>query len=170
MIRLGQLTLTMVAMIFTAFLGVASAHDTAPASTPLSEANARETALQWAAYVGQGDVPALERLLNEKYLHIHGTALVETRAQFLDALRNGTRKYDPINMEEITVRLFGSTAVVSGKFNLKAVVRGKKTPAEIAAIDAGEADARRRQQDGEADVDVTHHGDGIPPVFTDGRT
>lgn len=122
--RPRQLTMTIIAMIFTVFLGIASAND-APASSSFSEADARETALKWATYVGQGDVPALERFLHEKYLHIHGTALVETRTQFLDELRNGTRKYDPINMEEITVRLFGSTAVVSGKFNLKAVVRGK---------------------------------------------
>jgi ketosteroid isomerase-like protein len=58
-------------------------------------------------------------------LHIHATALVESKAQFLEAFKNGTRKYDPITLEELRFRGFGSFAIVTGKFQLKAFSRGK---------------------------------------------
>ena len=118
-------TLLVVAMMFTVFLGVACAQEKASDSTTFSEADARKIALEWAEFVGQGNVLELEKLLNDKYMHIHGTALVESKAQFLEAFKNGSRKYEPIKIEEMSVRVFGSSAVVTGKFNLKAFVRGK---------------------------------------------
>jgi ketosteroid isomerase-like protein len=77
------------------------------------------------AAVSQADIAGLEQLLNDKYMHIHATALVESKAQFLEAFKNGSRKYDPIKIEEANVRVFGNSAVVTGKFNLKAFTRGK---------------------------------------------
>jgi ketosteroid isomerase-like protein len=80
---------------------------------------------EWASLVGNGNVTGLEKLLSDNYMHIHATALVESKSQFVDALRNGSRKYDPIIFEEVTVRVFGTTAIVTGEFNLKVFVRGK---------------------------------------------
>lgn len=119
------LTLLIVAMTFSVFLGVACAQEKTSDSAIFSEADVQRIALEWAAFVGQGNVSELEKLLHEKYLHIHGTALVESKVQFLEAFKNGSRKYEPIKIEEMSVRVFGSSAVVTGKFNLKAFVRGK---------------------------------------------
>jgi hypothetical protein len=91
----------------------------------ISEADALNTANVWASLASKGDISGLETLLNERYIHIHGTALVETKAQFIDALKTGTRKYDPIRIEEPSARVFGSFAIVTGKFNLKAYTRGR---------------------------------------------
>lgn len=118
-------TLLIVALLFSVFLAIACAQEKSLESATFAEADVQKIALEWATLVGHGDVPGLEKLLNEKYMHIHGTALVESKAQFLEAFKNGSRRYDPIKMEEINVRVFGSSAVVTGKFNLKAFVRGK---------------------------------------------
>ncbi len=117
--------LLVVVMMFSVFLGVACAQEKTPDSATFSEADVQKIALEWATLVGQGSVSELEKLLNDKYMHIHGTALVESKAQFLEAFKNGSRKYEPIKIEEMNVRIFGSSAVVTGKFNLKAFVRGK---------------------------------------------
>ena len=119
------LTLMIIAMMLTVFLGSAYAQENASDSATFNEAEARNIALEWAKLVGEGNVPDLEKILSDKYMHIHGTALVETKAQFLEAFKNGSRKYDPIKLEDMSVRVFGSSAVVTGKFNLKAYVRGK---------------------------------------------
>jgi hypothetical protein len=89
------------------------------------EAAALNIAKEWAAFVSQANVDGLETLLSSNYVHIHATALVETKAQFIEALKNGSRIYDPIIFEDVTVRVFKKAAVVTGKFNLKVLARGK---------------------------------------------
>jgi hypothetical protein len=113
-----------VILMFSVFLGAAYAQEKT-ASVMFSESDAQKITMEWAAFVGQGNVPELEKLLNDKYMHIHGTALVESKTKFLEAFINGSRKYDPIKIEDMNIRVFGNSAVVTGKFNLKAFVRGK---------------------------------------------
>jgi len=105
--------------------GVARGQEKLLKPSGFGESEAIQIAQEWASYVGQANIAELEKLLNDQYLHIHGTSLVESKAQFLEAFKNGSRKYDPIKLEEIDVRVFGDTAVVTGKFNLKAFVRDK---------------------------------------------
>lgn len=118
-------TLLLTVLVLTVLLGVANAEVKSPETINISEADALSTTQEWASLVSQANVSELEKILDDKYIHIHGTALVESKAQFLEAFKNGSRKYDPIKIEDINVRVFGSSAVVTGKFNLKAVVRGK---------------------------------------------
>jgi hypothetical protein len=40
-------------------------------------------------------------------------------------LQAGARKYDPIKIEESNIRVFGDSAVVTGKFVLKATTRDR---------------------------------------------
>jgi hypothetical protein len=91
----------------------------------LSAASAEGCAQQWASCVGQGQTDRLSKILDDSYQHIHGTGLVENREEFLEALRSGARKYEPIQLEEVKTRLFGDCAVVTGKFTLKVSIKGK---------------------------------------------
>ena len=91
----------------------------------LSAATAEECAQQWASYVGHGQADELAKILDDSYQHTHGTGLVESREEFLAALRSGARKYEPIQLEEVKMRLFGDCAVVTGKFALKVSIKGK---------------------------------------------
>ena len=91
----------------------------------LSAATAEECAQQWASRVGHGQADELNKILEDSYQHTHGTGLVESREEFLGALRSGVRKYEPIQLEEVKTRLFGDCAVVTGKFALKVSVKGK---------------------------------------------
>ena len=95
-----------------------------PAGT-LDESEALKAAQRWALLVSQADIAGLEQLLHNQYLHIHATALVESKGQFIDALKTEMRRYDPIMIEESNVRVFTDSALVTGKFNLKAFSRGK---------------------------------------------
>ena len=91
----------------------------------LSVATAEDCAQQWANYVGQGKADELTKILGDSYQHTHGTGLVESKEEFLGALRSGARKYEPIQLEEVKTRLFGECAVVTGKFALKVSIKGK---------------------------------------------
>lgn len=96
----------------------------APVVAP-DETAALHAAQQWAALVSQADAAGLEQLLHSDYRHIHATALVESRSQFVEALQSGVRKYELIRFEDSNVRVFGDSAVVMGRFNLKVLSRGK---------------------------------------------
>jgi len=114
-----------VVVTLTTLCGIASAQETTSGSFFFSESEALKVAQEWASLVSEADVAGLQKLLSDNYIHIHATGLVESKAQFIEALNSGSRKYDPIKIEDLSVRIFGSTAVVTGKFNLKAFARGK---------------------------------------------
>jgi ketosteroid isomerase-like protein len=114
-----------VVVALTTLCGIADAQGITSDSSVFSESDALKVAQEWAMFVSQADVAGLQKLLSDNYVHIHATGLVESKAQFIEALKNGSRKYDPIKLEDLSVRIFGSTAVVTGKFNLKAFARGK---------------------------------------------
>jgi hypothetical protein len=91
----------------------------------LSAATAEGCAQQWASCVGHGQADELSKILEDSYQHIHGTGLIETKEEFVGALRSGARKYEPIQLEDVKTRLFGECAVVTGKFALKVSIKGK---------------------------------------------
>ena len=90
-----------------------------------SAATAKGCAQQWASCVGHGQADELSKILEDSYQHIHGTGLIETKEEFVGALRSGARKYEPIQLEDVKTRLFGECAVVTGKFALKVSIKGK---------------------------------------------
>jgi hypothetical protein len=96
------------------------------ASAEISQTDATTCVQQWAALVAQGQADDLGKLLNDSYQHIHGTGLVESKTAFLDALRSGNRKYEPIQLENLKFKSFQDTAILTAQFNLKATARGKK--------------------------------------------
>jgi hypothetical protein len=121
----SSLAIMLVWALLGGLAGCAATNQDGATGPELRHAQALATAQQWAALASQADAEGLEGLLTANYLHIHATALVETKAQFLDAFRSGARRYDPIVIEEEGVRTWGGCAVVTGKFNLKAVSRGR---------------------------------------------
>ena len=96
------------------------------ASAEISQTAATTCVEQWATLVAQAQADELGKLLNDSYQHIHGTGLLESKTAFLEALRNGNRKYEPIQLENLKFRSFQDTAILTAQFNLKATARGKK--------------------------------------------
>ena len=96
------------------------------ASAEISQTAATTCVQQWATLVAQGQADELGKLLNDSYQHIHGTGLLESKTAFLEALRNGNRKYEPIQLENLKFRSFQDAAILTAQFNLKATARGKK--------------------------------------------
>ena len=97
-----------------------------PAETGLNEAEATATARQWAGLLTNSDVNGLETLLATDYVHTHGsTGKVESKQQFVEALRSGARKYEKFDMSNLQVIPLGNVALVHGILNVKAVTKSK---------------------------------------------
>jgi hypothetical protein len=60
------------------------------------------------------DIPTLDRMLTADMTYTHATAAVDTKAQLLAKLGDGTYDYKSIAPEERTVRLYGDAAAVAG--------------------------------------------------------
>lgn len=82
-------------------------------------------ARRFAAMV-QGDQAALEGLLADDLTYTHSNGQLETRAQFLESLRSGTMRYLSAEPSGQEVRLYGDTAVVTGRAEIKASLQGQE--------------------------------------------
>lgn len=79
---------------------------------------------RFAAQVGK-DYAVLEQVLADDLLYTHSTGNSDTKSSYIQALRDGTSKYDGIEVEEQKIRIYGSTAVVNGICSVKAVNNGQ---------------------------------------------
>ncbi|MGB7535461.1 MAG: nuclear transport factor 2 family protein [Azonexus sp.] len=123
--KFGLLLGRMITAAFFMFSAVTGAQaDTARAGA-LNSSAALNTAERWATVVGQADIAGLNELLHADYVHVHATALVESKAKFIEALQTGARRYDPIKIKDSNVRVFSDSAVISGKFVLRATTRDR---------------------------------------------
>ena len=92
----------------------------------LTKTEALRAAKQWAVFAGASDVAGLEILLDDRYVHTHGTGLIETKKQFLGALRDGERDYVRCKIGGTDVQLLGRAAIVAGTLDFKVMARGRK--------------------------------------------
>lgn len=90
-----------------------------------AEADVRATDAQRFAAMVARDRPALERLLADDLSYTHSTGQVESKAQFLESIASGTLLYRAIEPEEVAVRVYGETAVVTGRAALRVENRGQ---------------------------------------------
>jgi uncharacterized protein (TIGR02246 family) len=77
------------------------------------------------------DAPALERLLADDLTFTHGSGTVENKTEVIDALKAGKRKLDTIAQEDIQVRVYGTTAYLTGRANVKGVMGPTKLDQNI---------------------------------------
>jgi hypothetical protein len=110
--RQEHLWVSVVAAMF-AMIGARGAHADAPTSAS-TEARGQIVALeqQRCEAIGTGDGKTLSELLDEAYVHVHGTGKVDTKAGFIANILAHPRRTE---RGELTVRLYGDIAVVTGE-------------------------------------------------------
>jgi ketosteroid isomerase-like protein len=73
--------------------------------------------------IGSGDAKTLAVLLDDEYVHVHGTGKIDNKAGFIANIMQRPRKTE---RGELTVRLFGDIAIVTGEqFNYMQADSGK---------------------------------------------
>jgi len=95
------------------------------------EAAVRQAERHWASATIKGDAAALERLLADDLTYTHSSARTETKGQFIEALNTGTMKYEAIDYDEIVVRVYGRTAVVTANPKVRLVSRGQPASFQV---------------------------------------
>jgi ketosteroid isomerase-like protein len=92
---------------FAAILGAAGAED---------EIGKAEKA--WSAAVTGGDYAALDRMLTNQLIYAHASGVVETKGEYVGRLRSGAQKYDRVEHQKMTVRVYADAAVVHANMRM----------------------------------------------------
>lgn len=85
--------------------------DTATPEQQVLAAEAQRTRALLAA-----DIPALERLTGEEYTHVETGGVLRDKAGFLAAMARPDVRFTSWVTEENRIRLYGDTAVVTGRY------------------------------------------------------
>ena len=70
------------------------------------------------------DAAALDELLADSMIYTHSSSLVDTKASYLEGMRNGKWKYKKIDRPVEDIQVHGSCAVVTGHVRIEVVVDG----------------------------------------------
>ena len=92
-------------------------------SDAVAQVRALETELN--AAIAQRDVPALDRLTGDDCTFITPRGLLATKAELLDALARGAFTYEYRQIYDLKVRVYGETAVVTGRALYSAQRQGR---------------------------------------------
>ena len=80
---------------------------------------------QRLAAVLKEDIPMLDHLMTDDFTYTHTSGDIDTKADFLGAMKSNTWKYHSLNLQDVTVRFFGNTAVLTGRCNMTGERLGK---------------------------------------------
>ncbi|HEX3319487.1 MAG TPA: nuclear transport factor 2 family protein [Terriglobales bacterium] len=80
---------------------------------------------RYQSAVEKNDAATMDRLLADDFLLVTGTGKKYTKADLLNAARNGQTKYEQQSDSEQSVRVWGDTAVITAKLHAKGTENGK---------------------------------------------
>jgi len=75
----------------------------------------------------KADTAALDRMTSDDYTLIVELGRLQTKAQMLDGFKSGAIKFASRELSDLNVRVYGNTAVVTGRVTQKSTENGKDT-------------------------------------------
>ena len=84
------------------------------------EANA-----EYDVAIMRGDVAALERIFADEFIYTNPQCEVLNKQQQIAALSTGDLKLEDAKSDDVRVRIYGETAVMTGRFTARAGLEGK---------------------------------------------
>ena len=84
-----------------------------------------------AAAVVKGDVAALEKVTSDDYSLINMNGQMSDKSQMISNFKSGQTKLTSDEVSEMKVRVYGDTAVVTGKADIKGTLGGKDATGQI---------------------------------------
>jgi len=78
-----------------------------------------------AAAVVRGDAATLAKQRSDDYTFINVYGRMSDKSQMVDAFKNGQSKLASDELSDMKVRLYGNTAVITGKADVKGTLGGK---------------------------------------------
>ncbi|MCG6952908.1 MAG: nuclear transport factor 2 family protein [Betaproteobacteria bacterium] len=87
------------------------------------------------AAMAANDVATLEKLFHDALIYTHSSAVVDTRASYLEALKSGHTRYHSVQRSDEKVRVCGDSALVTGRAIIDVTVKGEKKHLDTRFLD-----------------------------------
>ncbi len=84
-----------------------------------------------AAAVVKGDVATLEKQTSDDYTLINAYGQMSGKSEMVDAFKSGKTKLTSDELSDMKVRVYGNTAVITGKATVKGTMGGKDVDGQI---------------------------------------
>jgi len=118
------------AFMIASVLSVATLFGLAWAANTEKELKKLET--DRAAAVVKGDVATLEKQTSDDYTLINMYGQMSGKSQMIDNFKSGKTKLTSNNISDMKVRVYGNTAVITGKADVAGTMAGKDAKGQIA--------------------------------------
>ncbi|MBI2689484.1 MAG: nuclear transport factor 2 family protein [Acidobacteria bacterium] len=96
---------------------------------PLMAASAEEEVKTaehaWLDGITKNDFPKLEKVLADDLFYLHSTGVVDTKASYIGSMKSGKQRYAAGKINDLKVRIYGTTAVINGDANFEFITDGK---------------------------------------------
>ena len=73
----------------------------------------------------RGEAKLLDKLLDDDLTYTHSDGIVDTKTDLIESLKTGHIRYDSIEPDDMRVRVYRETAVVTGQAHMKARLQGQ---------------------------------------------
>lgn len=80
---------------------------------------------RFAALVSK-DYGYLEKVLAKDLFYCHSNGLIDNKTSFIQSIKEGKLTYQEMNVEELKVRIYGKTAVITGVCGAKVLSNGQQ--------------------------------------------
>ena len=81
----------------------------------------RQVAEGWYKAAVQQDAAALNRLLADDLTYCHAGGKMQTKAEYMAAVMDGPPHYESMTYNDVKIRMYGNTAVLTGSVDVKLV-------------------------------------------------
>lgn len=78
----------------------------------------------WAAAIVKKDAAMLQKVLAPDLVYKHSTGVIDTKESYIGGIQSGKMNYARMDTEEMTVKLYGNTAVVWSVAKVQALSGG----------------------------------------------
>ena len=128
-----------------------------------AEQQARELLDQVTNAETSADLTALTNLFSDDFTYVHSTGAIETKSEFLDAVRTKRRQYHTIEFEDVKVRLHGQTAILTGRTNINMAIGTREVSLKLRFTTVCVVDSGKWQMAAWQSTPIAGESGGAPP-------
>ena len=82
-----------------------------------------------------GDLETLDSILSADLTYIHTSAALDTKESILDGIKSGRLRYTVMDASEVSVKVYGEAAVITGLAKVEVSVSGRDLKFELKFTD-----------------------------------
>ena len=82
------------------------------------------------------DFPRLQLLVHDELMYTHSSGVVDGKASWLDSMKSGRVKYKKAQCTERKVRMYGDTALITGRAQIEAEIGGQPKTLKLLFLNA----------------------------------